>query len=62
MADAFQMQQNAVNNIKQKELLKASQAAPEPPNEVLKQKELLKASQAAPEPLNEVSKQPETPE
>nr|QJB19359.1 MAG: hypothetical protein [Microvirus sp.] len=35
MADAFQMQQNVENNIKQKELLKASQTAPEPSGEVL---------------------------
>jgi len=39
MADAFQMQQNAENNIKQRQLLKASETAPEPPGEVLKQSE-----------------------
>jgi len=39
MADAFQMQQNVENNLKQRELLKASQTAPEPPEEVLKQSE-----------------------
>ena len=30
MADAFQMQQNVENNVKQKELLKASQTAQDP--------------------------------
>lgn len=39
MADAFQMKQNVENNIKQKELLKASQTVAEPPDEVLKQSE-----------------------
>lgn len=39
MADAFQMQQNVENNIKQKQLLKASQTAQQPQNEVLKESE-----------------------
>lgn len=39
LADAFQLSQNAENNLKQRELLKASQTAPEPPNEVSKQSE-----------------------
>ena len=39
MADATMLQYNLENNIKQRELLNASQTAPEPPNEVLKQSE-----------------------
>jgi len=39
IADAFQLSLNAENNLKQRELLKASQTALEPPNEVSKQSE-----------------------
>ena len=39
LADAFQLSQNAENNLKQRELLKASQTAPELSEEVLKQSE-----------------------